>query len=38
MAISAEAAEAKITEYLRSEVVKVDKDCIRPIQVSIKNF
>ena len=30
----AEVAEAKLTEYLRSEVVKVEKECIRPLQVS----
>ena len=31
--MAAEAAEAKLTEYLRSEVVKVEKECIRPLQV-----
>lgn len=30
----AEVAEAKLTEYLRSEVMKVEKECIRPLQVS----
>ena len=30
----AEEAEAKLTELLRGEVVKVEKSCIRPLQVS----
>lgn len=31
--MAAEAAEAQLTEYLRNEVVKVEKECIRPLQV-----
>lgn len=34
MADAAAAAEAKLTEYLRSEVIRLDKECIRPLQVS----
>lgn len=32
--MAAEEAEAKLTELLRGEVVKVEKSCIRPLQVS----
>lgn len=35
--MAAEAAEAKLTEALRSELEKTEKDCIRPLQVSQLN-
>lgn len=35
---NAEAAEAKLTELLRSEVIKVDKECVRPLQVSTYSY
>ena len=33
-AMAAEAAEGKLTEYLRSEIGKLERDCIRPLQVN----
>lgn len=33
--IMAEAAEARLTEQLRNEMMTVDKECIRPLQVSL---
>lgn len=32
--MAAEAAEAKLTELLRDQVAKVEKQCIRPLHVS----
>ena len=31
--MAAEAAEARLTELLRDEVAKVEKQCIRPLHV-----
>ena len=32
----AEEAEVKLTEQLRKEAVKLDKECIRPLQVRLR--
>lgn len=31
----AKAAEARISEQLQNEVLKIDKNCIRPLQVNL---
>jgi chorismate mutase len=36
--MAAEAAEAKLTEHLRNEIGKVDKECVRPLQVRVHVF
>ena len=34
--MAAEAAEERITQTLRKELEKVDKECVRPLQVRVQ--